>query len=118
MDTAIAILKRSCDGYPDGGSRDTNHGHKDERPGVDHNIASLPLAGTGPVFGKKCGLPEIWKSKIELVHKQKRLLKRAFLFVLRFLFYHYYRSQLISILFLRNRCSCIKIQNNSFQCSI
>jgi uncharacterized protein YjlB len=48
-------------GYPDGRDYDMNCGNEDERPRVDHNIASLPLPETDPVFGKRGGLLEIWK---------------------------------------------------------
>src|SRR5689334_7359155 len=40
-------------GYPDGRDYDMNYGKPGERPRADHNIASLPLPGTDPVFGKK-----------------------------------------------------------------
>jgi uncharacterized protein YjlB len=48
-------------GYPDERDYDMNYGYADERPRVDHNIASLPLPETDPVFGGKGGLLEIWK---------------------------------------------------------
>lgn len=48
-------------GYPDGRDYDMNYGKPGERPRADHNIASLPLPETDPVFGKKSGLPEIWR---------------------------------------------------------
>lgn len=48
-------------GYPDGRDYDMNYGKPDERTKADHNIASVPLPETDPVFGKKGGLLEIWK---------------------------------------------------------
>jgi uncharacterized protein YjlB len=48
-------------GYPDGRDYDMNYGKRGERPKADNNIASLQLPETDPVFGKKGGLPEIWK---------------------------------------------------------
>lgn len=48
-------------GYPDGRDYDMNYGNMGERPRVDHNIGSLPLPETDPVFGKKAGLLNIWR---------------------------------------------------------
>jgi uncharacterized protein YjlB len=48
-------------GYPDGREYDMNYGYADERPRVDHNIASLPLPETDPVFGNKDSLLRTWK---------------------------------------------------------
>jgi uncharacterized protein YjlB len=47
--------------YPDGRDYDMNYGKPGERPKSDHNIASLPLPGTDPVFGKKGALLQLWK---------------------------------------------------------
>src|SRR5215212_7073678 len=49
-------------GYPDGKDYDIRFGKKSERPRADRNIASVPIPTTDPVFGKKKGLVEIWKS--------------------------------------------------------
>jgi len=49
-------------GYPDGRDYDMNYGKPDERPTADHNIASVPLPKTDPVFGKKGGLLQAWKA--------------------------------------------------------
>ena len=46
--------------YPDGTDYDMNYGKPHERPRADHNIATLPLPKTDPVFGKKGGLSKIW----------------------------------------------------------
>ena len=48
-------------GYPDGMDYDMNYGDTGERPTADHNIVSVPLPKTDPVFGKQDGLPELWK---------------------------------------------------------
>ena len=53
----------SCVGaYPDGRDYDMNFGKPGERPRTDHNIVSLPLPGTDPVFGVNDGLLQIWRS--------------------------------------------------------
>lgn len=49
-------------GYPDGRDYDMNYGKPGERPRADHNIASVPLPKTDPVFGKKGGLLQAWKT--------------------------------------------------------
>jgi len=52
----------SCIGaYPDGRDYDMNFGKQGERPRTDHNIASLPLPQTDPVFGANDGLLQIWR---------------------------------------------------------
>ena len=48
-------------GYPDGRDYDMNYGKAGERPKARHNIASVPLPKTDPVFGKQGGLLEVWK---------------------------------------------------------
>lgn len=48
-------------GYPGGREFDMNYGATGERPRTDHNIASLPLPDTDPVFGSKGPLFKIWK---------------------------------------------------------
>jgi uncharacterized protein YjlB len=48
-------------GYPDGRDYDMNYGKPNERPKADHNIASLPLPKTDPVFGEQGGLLDAWK---------------------------------------------------------
>jgi uncharacterized protein YjlB len=48
-------------GYPDGRDYDMNYGKPGERPKSDHNIASVPIPETDPVFGKQGGLLKIWR---------------------------------------------------------
>lgn len=48
-------------GYPDGRDYDMNYGMASERPKADHNIASVPLPSTDPVYGTRGGLPDLWK---------------------------------------------------------
>jgi uncharacterized protein YjlB len=49
-------------GYPHGKDFDMNYGKAGERPHTDHNIQSLPLPGTDPVFGLDAGVVKIWKA--------------------------------------------------------
>ena len=50
-------------GYPDGKDYDMNYGNDGERPLTDGNIRGVALPETDPVYGKKNGLPKIWKQQ-------------------------------------------------------
>jgi len=47
--------------YPDGRDYDMHYGKSSERPEADKNIASVPLPGYDPLFGKDAGLVKIWE---------------------------------------------------------
>lgn len=47
--------------YPDGRDFDMNYGKPGERPKTDHNVASIPLPLTDPVFGEDGELLHAWK---------------------------------------------------------
>jgi uncharacterized protein YjlB len=47
--------------YPNGMSVDIMRGEPGERPGVDRNIANVPLPATDPLLGIDRGLTTIWK---------------------------------------------------------
>lgn len=50
--------------YPDGREYDMNYGRPGERPLTDENIRKVPLPQTDPVYGRRNGLPEIWKQQV------------------------------------------------------
>jgi uncharacterized protein YjlB len=51
---------RCVGAYPAGQSPDMQYGKPGERPRTDHNIRSVPLPETAPVFGKSGPLLKIW----------------------------------------------------------
>ena len=47
--------------YPNGTDYDIKTGKKGERPKADITITSIDIPAFDPVFGKKAGVPKIWK---------------------------------------------------------
>ena len=50
--------------YPNGSDYDMNYGRPGERPLTDGHIRKVPLPETDPVYGRRHGLPEIWRQRV------------------------------------------------------